>query len=64
MFIISTSSATGGLSLGVAVTSGERSSAMTHLNFLFPKCSIYGKGSPNNIITEDSQAERSGLRST
>ena len=66
MFVISTSSAAGGLPLGVVVTSGESSSiinsAMTHLKSLFPKCSFYGKGSPNNIITDDSQAERSGLR--
>ena len=68
MFVISTSSAAGRLPLGVVVTSGESSSiinsAMTHLKSLFPKCSFYGKGSPNNIITDDSQAERSGLRRT
>ena len=48
MFVISTSSAAGGLPLGVVVTSGESShiinSAMTHLKSLFPKCSFYGKG--------------------
>ena len=52
----------------MVVTSGESSSiinsAMTHLKSLFPKCSFYGKGSLNNIITDDSQAERSGLRRT
>ena len=62
MFVISTSSAAGGLPLRVVVTSGESSSiinsAMTHLKSLFPKCSFNGKGSPNNIITDDSQAER------
>ena len=68
MFVISTSSAAGGLPLGVVVTSGESSSiinsAMTHLKCLFPKHSFYGKGSPDNIITDDSQAERDGLRRT
>ena len=63
MFVISTSSAAGGLPLGVVVTSGESSSiinsAMTHLKSLFSKCSFYGKGSPNNIITDDSRMKRS-----
>ena len=68
MFVISTSSAAGGLPLGVVVTSGESTSiihfAMTHLKSLFPECSFYSKGSPDNIITDDSQAERSGLKKT
>ncbi len=36
--------------------------AMTHLKSIFPKCSFYGKGSPQNITTDDSQAGRSGLK--
>ncbi len=68
MFVISTSSAAGGLPLGVVVTSGESTSiinsAMTHLKYLFPTYSFYRKGSPGNIITDDSQAEQSGLKKT
>ena len=68
MFVISTSSSAGGLPLGVVVTSGESSStinsAMNHLKCIFPKGSFYGKGSPGNIITDDAQAERDGLRRT
>ena len=68
MFVVSTSSAAGGLPLGVVVTSGESSSiinsAMTHLQSLFPKGSFYDKGSPDNIITDDAQGERDGLRRT
>ncbi len=60
MFVVSTSSAAGGLPL-VVVTSGESTSiinsAMTHLKYLFPTYSFYRKGSPGNIITDDSQAE-------
>ncbi len=37
---------------------------MTHLKSIFPKCSFYGKGSPQNITTDDSQAGRSGLKKT
>ena len=68
IFVLSTSSAAGGLPLGVVVTSGESASTiasgMTHLNKLFPTDSFYGKGSPENIITDDSLAERDGLQET
>ena len=68
MFVISTSSSAGGLLLGVVVTSGESSSiinsAMNHLKYLLSKGSFYGKGSPDNIITDDAQAERDALRRT
>lgn len=66
IFVISTSSAAGGLPLGVVVTSGESASTitsgMTHLKKLFPTGSFYGKGCPENIITDDSLAEREGLQ--
>ena len=66
MYYVSTSSAAGGLPLGVVVTSGESASTiasgMTHLNKLFPTDSFYGRGSPENIITDDSLAEREGLQ--
>ena len=66
MFVISTSSSAGGLPLGVVVISGESSSiinsAMNHLKCLLSIGSFYGKGSPDNIITDDAQAERDGLR--
>ena len=67
-FVISTSSAAGGLPLGVVVTSGESASTvqicMTKLQETFPEHSFYGKGSPANIITDDSSAEREGLHRT
>ena len=68
MFVVSTSSAAGGLPLGVVVTSGESSSvvyqAMCALKRLFPERSFYGEGSPENVITDDSSAEREGLKNT
>ena len=68
MFVVSTSSAAGGLPLGVVVTSGESSSivyqAMCALKRLFPERSFYGEGSPENVITGDSSAEREGLKNT
>ena len=55
-FVVSTSSAAGGSPLGVVVTSDETSStintAMTQLPILFPIGSLYGKGSPENIIMD------------
>ena len=36
---------------------------MKHLKWLLSKGSFYGKGSPDNIITDDAQAERDALRS-
>ena len=66
MFVVSTSSAAGGLPLGVVVTSGESSSivyqAMCALKVLLPKRAFYGQNSPENIITDDSSAERDGLK--
>ena len=54
MFVKSTSSSAGGLHLGVVVTSGESSSIINSaVNHLFSKGKFYGKGSPNNIITDD-----------
>ena len=66
MFVISTSSAAGGLQLGIVVTSGESPNiiyrAMTVLTGLFPDGAFYGQGSPANVITDDSAAEKDGLR--
>ena len=66
MFVISTSSAAGGLPLGIVITSGESANlihrAMTVLTALFPDGPFYGQGSPANVITDDSAAERDGLR--
>ena len=54
MFVISASSSAGGLTLGVVVTSGESSSIIkSAMNHLLSKGSFYGKGSPDNIITDD-----------
>ena len=68
MFILSTSSAAGGLPLGVVITSGESSNiifdAMTALKSLFPKGSFGGKMYPDNILTYDSSPEREGLKRT
>ena len=50
---------------GVVITSGESASViMAQLSALFPKCSFYGKGKPDNIIIDDSLAEREGLQRT
>jgi hypothetical protein len=66
MFVISTSSAAGGLPLGIVITSGESANiihkAMSVLSTLFPEEAFYGQGSPANVITDDSAAERDGLR--
>ena len=60
------SSAAGGLPLGIVITSGESANiihkAMTVLTGLFPDGAFYGQGSPANVITDDSAAERDGLR--
>ena len=68
MFILSTSSAAGGLPLGVVITSGESSNiifdAMTALKGLFPKSLFGGKMYPDNILTDDSSPEREGLKRT
>ena len=68
LFVISTSSAAGGLPLGIVVTSAESSDVihrgMTTLKELFPKSAFYGNGYPTNIIIDDSSAEREGLHQT
>ena len=68
MFVVSTSSAGGGLPLGVVVTSGESSSivhqAMCALKGVFPNQAFYGQNFPNNIITDNSSSERDGLKNT
>ena len=68
MFTLSTSSAAGGLPLGVVITSGESLNiifeAMTTLKQLFPKCSFGGKMYPDNILTDDCSPEREGLNKT
>ena len=68
MFVLSTSAAAGGLPLGVVITSGESAStihqAMSTLQELFPRCAFHGKGSPANIILDDSSAEKEGLHVT
>ena len=65
IFVISTSSAAGGLPLGVVVTSAESANVinrgMSALTELFPECSFYGNGSPMNIMIDDSSAERDAL---
>ena len=35
---------------------------MTVLTALFPEGAFYGQGSPVNVITDDSAAEKDGLR--
>ena len=68
MFVLSTLSAAGGLPLGIVLTSGETANiiheAMSTLSELLPEQSFFGKGSPSNIITDDSIAERDGLHRT
>ena len=68
LFVISTSSAAGGLPLGIVVTSAESADVihkgMNTLKELFPKSVFYGNGYPTNIIIDDSMAEREGLHQT
>ena len=68
LFVISTSSAAGGLPLGIVITSGESADVikkgMTALKKLFPISSFYGNTCPTNIIIDDSLAERDGLHQT
>ncbi len=68
MFVVSTSSAAGGLPLGIVVTSAESATVihqgMTKLSQMFPEDAFYGSGSPKKIIIDDSMAERDGLRKT
>ena len=67
LFVISTSSAAGGLPLGVVVTSGESASTihkgMSMLQKLFPPFAFFNEGSPKNII-DDLSAEMDGLHQT
>ena len=68
LFVMSTSSAAGGLPLGIVVTSAESTdvirTGMTALKELFPELAFYGNGYPANIIIDDSSAERKGLKQT
>ena len=61
LFVISTSSAAGGLPLWIVVTSAESADVihkgMNTLKELFPKSVFYGNGYPTNIIIDDSMAE-------
>ena len=69
VFVVSTSSPAGGLTLGVMVTSAESKASvvegMKALQSVIPINGFGGKGStagPDVILTEDSTAEREGLR--
>ena len=68
LFVISTSSAAGGLPLGIVVTSAKSAGVirkgMTTLKQLFPEYLFYGNAYPTNIIIDDSMAEREGLHQT
>ena len=68
LFVMSTSSAAGGLPLGIVVVSAESADVihkgMTALKGLFPNAAFYGSGCPANIIIDDSLAEQDGLRQT
>ena len=68
LFVMSTSSAAGGLPLGIIITSAESANVihkgMTTLTELFPESSFYGNGYPTNIMIDDSSAEREGLHQT
>ena len=69
VFVLSTSSAAGGLPLGVVVTLGESTvtieNAMSTLNEILPECGFGQRGrdiGPQTIITDDSNPEREGLK--
>ena len=71
VFVLSTSSAAGGLPLGVVVTSGESAvtieNAMSTLKEILPECGFGQRGrdiGPQTIITDDSNPEREGLKLT
>ena len=69
LFVMPTSSAAGGLPLGVVITSAESADVihkgMTTLKKLFPESAFYGNSYPENIIMrDDSSAEREGLHQT
>ena len=68
LFVMSTSSAAGGLPLGIVITSAESADVihkgMTTLKELFPESPFYGNGYPANIMIDDSSAEREGLHQT
>ena len=59
MFVVSTSAA-GGLPLGIVVTSGESSNIVYQVVCAL-KGSFYGESCPENI-TDDSSVERDGLK--
>ena len=64
LFVMSISSAAGGLPLGIVTTSAESADVihkgMTTLTELFPESSLYGNGYPTNIMIDDSSVEREG----
>ena len=71
VFVLSASSAAGGLPLGVVVTSGESTvtieKAMSTLKEILPESGFGQRGrdiGPQTIITDDSNAEREGLKLT
>ena len=68
LFVMSTSSAAGGLPLGIVITSAESTdvihNGMKALQELLPESPFYGNGFPANIIIDDSSAEREGLKKT
>ena len=65
---MSTSSAAGGLPLGIVFTSAESANVihkgMIAPEGLFPKTAFYDNGYPANIIIDDSLSERVRLRQT
>ena len=68
LFVMSTSSAAGGLPLGIVITSAESADVihkgMTTLKEFFPESAFYGNSYPENIMIDDSSAEREGLHQT
>jgi hypothetical protein len=65
---MSTSSAAGGLPLGVVITSAESADVIHkgHFKGIISRISInfYGNGYPENIMIDDSSAECEGLHQT
>ena len=65
---MSTSSAAGGLPLGIVITSAESTDVihkgMTTLKELFPDSAFHGNGFPTNVIIDDSSAKQEGIQNT
>ena len=67
-FIVSTSSAGGGIPLGVVITSGESEDTLTEcfaqLRLVLPEKAFYGRGNsgPKILMTDDSEAEKNALQ--